>query len=90
MQQPIQAGVDILMLIKDPFRSSAAYACVGFQEHPMTLLEELQAWILARANRENESGPIAATSVTATASQAEELNPPTGNTEGSLFGRDRV
>ena len=61
------------MLIKDPFRPSAACACFGLDVHPMTLLEELQARILAKADRENESRLIEAKGASAMSSRTEEL-----------------
>ena len=48
------------MLIKDRFLFPAADGCVDVDAHPMTLLEELQATILARIGRGTECDPIAA------------------------------
>lgn len=72
------------MLIKNSFPLSANYTSVGLHAHSMTLLEELQARILAKACRENESSTMAANSATTMSLQTEKLNPSARNAAPGL------
>lgn len=59
-------------LIKDRFQHPAADEFIESTSHAMTLLEELQARILAKIDSGTESGPIAAHIQIALSSQTED------------------
>lgn len=68
----LSIAVPRLVLIKDRFQFLAAGEFIESTAHPMTLLEELQARILATISSGTESGPIVAHIQAAITSQAEE------------------